>query len=293
MQDKIKNAEILLEALPYIREFNNQPFVIKYGGSTMVDPVLRDKVAQDIVLLKLVGINVIVVHGGGKHINEVIAKYGITPVFKNGLRVTDSTTMEIAEMVLSGKANKDVVTLINKHGGRAVGISGKDGPLLMARRYQDESGEDYGQVGVVEDVRTDILETLDSNNFIPVISPVAVDTAGTTYNVNADQAAGMIARAVGAAKLIFLTDVQGVYRDPETRRDIASTLSRGEALELIKTGAISGGMLPKVRSILECLDNGVKKVHIINGTIPHALLLEIFTQNGIGTEFHLGSHPLT
>lgn len=293
MQDKIKNAEILLEALPYIREFNNQPFVIKYGGSTMVDPVLRDKVAQDIVLLKLVGINVIVVHGGGKHINEVIAKYGITPVFKNGLRVTDSTTMEIAEMVLSGKANKDVVTLINKHGGRAVGISGKDGPLLMARRYQDESGEDYGQVGVVEDVRTDILETLDSNNFIPVISPVAVDTAGTTYNVNADQAAGMIARAVGAAKLIFLTDVQGVYRDPETRRDMASTLSRGEALELIKTGAISGGMLPKVRSILECLDNGVKKVHIINGTIPHALLLEIFTQNGIGTEFHLGSHPLT
>ena len=287
MQEKIKNAEILLEALPYIREFNNKPFVIKYGGSAMVDPVLKDKVAQDIVLLKLVGINVIVVHGGGKHINEVIDKYGIAPNFKNGLRVTDDATMEVAEMVLSGKANKDIVTLINKHGGRAVGISGKDGPLLFAEPYRDETGEDYGRVGVVNHVERDILDILDSNNFIPVISPVAVDSSGTTYNVNADIAAGKIAQAVNAAKLIYLTDVQGVCRDIEDSKTLYSTLSTSSSLKLMEEGIISGGMIPKVRSILECLEEGVEKVHIINGTIPHALLLEIFTKGGIGTEFHL------
>jgi len=287
MQEKIRNAEILLEALPYIREFNKRPFVIKYGGSAMVDPELRDKVAQDIVLLKLVSINVIVVHGGGKHINEVIDKYGIAPEFKNGLRVTDDATMEVAEMVLSGKANKDIVTLINKHGGRAVGISGKDGPLLFAEQYRDESGEDYGRVGVVNHVERDILDILDSNNFIPVISPVAVDNEGRTYNVNADIAAGKIARAVNAAKLIYLTDVQGICRDPSAGDTLYSTLSSSAALDLMEEGIIAGGMLPKVRSILECLDEGVEKVHIINGTIPHALLLEIFTRGGIGTEFHL------
>lgn len=287
MQEKIKKAQILLESLPYIREFYNQTFVIKYGGSAQIDPELREKVAQDIVLLKLVGINVIVVHGGGKHINEVIDKFGLEPQFRNGLRVTDSETMAVAEMVLSGKSNKDLVSLINKHGGNAIGLSGKDGPCLKAVPYIDKDGHDYGHVGVVNEVSTEVLELLEKGGFIPVISPVAYGSGGKSFNVNADEAAGKIASAVKAAKLIYLTDVQGVYKDHSNSAGFLSSLSREYALQLIEEGAISGGMIPKVHSIIGSLEAGVQKVHIINGTVEHALLLEIFTDGGIGTEFHL------
>lgn len=287
MQDKIKNAQILLESLPYIREFYNKTFVIKYGGSAQIDPALREKVAQDIVLLKLVGINVIVVHGGGKHINEVISQFGLQPEFRNGLRVTDSETMSVAEMVLSGRSNKDLVTLINKHGGKAIGLSGKDGPCLRAVPFLDEDGHDYGHVGVVEEVSTDVLELLEKGGYIPVISPVAIGEDGKTFNVNADTAAGKIAESVKAAKLIYLTDVQGIYRDFTNKKDLLSSISKQQALQLIDEGVISAGMIPKVHSIIDSLEGGVNKVHIINGMVEHALLLEIFTDGGIGTEFHL------
>lgn len=287
MQEKIRKAAILLEALPYIREFNGSTFVVKYGGSAMIEPGLRDQVAQDLVLLKLVGINLIVVHGGGKYISQEMEQKGLKAEFRDGLRVTDAAAMEVAEMVLSGKANKSIVSLINKHGGHAVGLSGKDGPFLFAGPYHDEQGRDYGQVGTIEQVDGAVLRHLEAGGYIPVVSPVAGSKDGGTFNVNADEVAGKIAQAIGAAKLIFMTDVDGIYRTPDDKSSLISSLARSGAETLMEQGVISGGMLPKVRSILGCLEQGVDKVHIINGTIPHALLLEIFTRGGIGTEFHL------
>lgn len=288
MKAKIKRAEIVLEALPYIRQFSGKPFVVKYGGSAMLDDELREKVARDLVLLKLVGINLVVVHGGGKHINEMLGKLNIKGEFRNGLRVTDEETMRVVEMVLSGRSNKEIVTLINKHGGNAVGLSGKDGPLLHAVPYVDAQGETYGQVGVVESVSTALIERILAGGFIPVISPVAFGQDGKSYNVNADMVASRIAQAIHASKLIYLTDVPGVLRNPEDASSLFSRLNTLEARKLIEEGVIAGGMLPKVNSIIECLEQGVEKVHIINGMTPHALLLEIFTDDGIGSEFYPG-----
>jgi len=287
MQEIMEKVGILLEALPYIREFNNSSFVIKYGGSAQMDPVLKDKVAQDIVLLKLVGINVIVVHGGGKHINQTLEKFGIKSEFKNGLRVTDDHTMEVTEMVLSGKSNKEIVTLINKHGGHAIGISGKDGPLLYASSYVSNDGTNYGRTGKIDHVEHSVIEHLESSNFIPVISPVAIGTDGNTYNVNADEVASKVAEAVNAEKLIYLTDVDGILADEKDGSSLIHQITEKKVNELIEQGVISGGMLPKVKSIYESLHNGVDKVHIINGTTEHSLLLEIFTQGGIGTQLSL------
>ena len=287
MQEKIKKAKVLLEVLPYIREFYGKTFVIKYGGSAMINPELKEMVAQDLVLLKLVGINVVVVHGGGKHISDVLDKFGFESEFRDGLRVTGDDEIGVVEMVLSGKANKDIVTLINKHGGNAVGISGKDGPFLYASAYRDSKGYDYGHVGTIDSIDTAILQNLEKGSFIPVISPIAGGNDGKTYNVNADIVAGKIAEAIGAEKLIFLTDVQGIFRDFENKKDLISSISKDESIKLMKDGIISGGMLPKVKSIIGSIDAGVKKVHIINGTLEHSLLLEVFTTGGIGTEFHI------
>jgi len=288
MEAKIKRAEVLIEALPYIRRFSGKPFVVKYGGSAMLNDELREKVARDLVLLKLVGINLVVVHGGGKHINEMLGKLDIKGEFRNGLRVTDEETMRIVEMVLSGRSNKEVVTLINKHGGNAVGLSGKDGPLLHAVPYVDAEGGTYGQVGVVESVSTSLIDRMLDGGFVPVISPVAFGHDGKSYNVNADMVASRVAQAIHASKLIYLTDVPGVLRDREDPASLVSTLTIAESQRLIGEGVISGGMLPKVNSIIECLENGVEKVHIVNGMTPHALLLEVFTDGGIGTEFRAG-----
>jgi len=284
MKRKIMRPEILIEALPYIQQFSGKPFVIKYGGSTLLDEAQCERVAGDLALLKLVGIHLVVVHGGGKHINEMLDKLGIQNEFKNGLRVTDEETMRVVEMVLSGRSNKDIVTLINRYGGNAVGLSGKDGPLLRAVPYVDAEGVQYGRVGVVESVSTALIDQMHAGGFIPVISPVAFGEDGRSYNVNADMVASRVAQAIHAKKLIYLSDVPGLLRDPNDKDSLISTVSVSEARALITDGAISGGMLPKIRSIIECLENGVEKVHIISGLLPHALLLEVFTNGGIGTE---------
>ena len=277
--------EFLIEALPYIRQFNAKPFVVKYGGSTMLDEAQFDRVAKDLALIKLVGINLSVVHGGGKHVNELLAKLNIKNEFKNGLRVTDDETMRIVEMVLSGRSNKDLVTLINRHGGNAVGLSGKDGPLLRARAYTDADGGTYGRVGIIDSgaVSADLIKHMHAGGYMPVISPVAFGEDGGSYNINADHAAARVAQALRATKLIFLSDVPGVLRDPNNKDSLITSLSVSEMRALIADGTISGGMLPKIQSIIECLENGVEKVHIISGLAPHALLLEIFTDGGVGT----------
>ncbi|MDR2734976.1 MAG: acetylglutamate kinase [Spirochaetota bacterium] len=286
MKRRLLQPEILIEALPYIREFTGKPFVVKLGGSTLLDEAQCTRIAGDIALLKLVGIQLVVVHGGGKHINEMLQRLGIQNEFKNGLRVTNEETMRIVEMVLSGRSNKDIVTLINRYGGKALGISGKDGPLIRALPYTDANGGTYGQVGIIESVAGDVIEHLLTGGFIPVISPVAYGEGGRSYNLNADHAASRIAQAICAKKLIYLSDIPGVLRDPRDPGTLISELGALEAEALIADGTISGGMLPKIQSIVECLRHGVEKVHIISGLEPHALLLEIFTNGGIGTEFH-------
>lgn len=281
MQKYLDKAEVLIEALPYIQRFNRKVIVVKYGGSAMVDETLKEQVIQDVTLLKLVGFKPIIVHGGGKEISRWVGKVGMEPKFINGLRVTDEDTMELAEMVL-GKVNKELVKLVESLGVRAIGISGKDGGLLnVTKKYAD--GEDIGFVGEVKKVNADILYDLLEKDFLPIVCPVGLDDNFLTYNINADDAACAIARAMHAEKLAFLTDIEGVYKDPKDSETLISELKVSEAHKLMEDGYIGGGMLPKLNNCIEAIENGVSRVHILDGRIPHCLLLEIFTNKGIGT----------
>lgn len=274
-------AEVLIEALPYIQKFNRKIIVVKYGGSAMVDEELKKKVIEDVVLLKLVGFKPIIVHGGGKEISKWVDKVGMETHFVNGLRVTDVPTMEIAEMVLN-RVNKNLVSLVQNLGVEACGISGKDGEILKVTKKLS-NGEDIGFVGEVKEVNPKLILDLIENDFLPVICPVGTDENGNSYNVNADDAACAIAKAVKAEKLAFLTDIEGVYCDKDDPGTLISELDLEEAHELIKDGYIGGGMLPKLNNCIDAVENGVSRVHIMDGRIPHCLLLEIFTNNGIGT----------
>lgn len=281
MQKYLEKAEVLIEALPYIQKFNRRIIVVKYGGSAMIDDELKEHVIQDVTLLKLVGFKPIIVHGGGKEISRWVNKVGMEPRFVNGLRVTDEDTMELAEMVL-GKVNKNLVQLVEKLGVRAIGLSGKDGKLLSVnKKYAD--GEDIGYVGEVKEVNARVLYDLIEKDFLPIICPIGLDDDNNTYNINADDAACAIARAMRAEKLAFLTDIEGVYKDPSDPSTRISAITTSEARELMKDGFIGGGMLPKINNCIEAIEHGVSKVHILDGRIPHCLLLEIFTNKGIGT----------
>ncbi len=290
MDKLIQKAQTLIESLPFIREFYGKTFVIKYGGHAMVDEQLRTSFAEDVVLLKFIGINPVVVHGGGPQIGEVLAKMGIESSFVQGMRVTDEETMDVVEMVLVGKVNKMIVNLINRQGGKAVGLSGKDGSLLEAEKllmYDTPQADrppeilDVGKVGVVKQVNPDVLRSLDNTGFIPVLAPVGVDGAGETYNINADLVAGSVAAALKAEKLILLTDVPGVL---DKNGSLLSSLSRETVQTMVASGEIAGGMLPKIDCCLEAIKGGVRKTHIVDGRLPHCLLLEIFTEKGVGTE---------
>ena len=281
MKELLQKAEVLIEALPYIQRFNRKIIVVKYGGSAMVDEELKKHVIQDVTLLKLVGFKPIIVHGGGKEISKWVGKVGMEPVFINGLRKTDEATMEIAEMVLN-KVNKSLVTLVQELGVNAVGISGKDGGLLkVEKKYSN--GEDIGFVGEITEVNPQILYDLLEKDFLPIICPVGMDAEYNSYNINADDAACAIAKAVKAEKLAFLTDIEGVYKDPKDKDTLISELRVSEARELIVDGFIGGGMLPKLNNCIDAIENGVSRVHILDGRIAHCLLLEIFTNRGIGT----------
>ena len=281
MKELLQKAEVLIEALPYIQRFNRKIIVVKYGGSAMVDEELKKHVIQDVTLLKLVGFKPIIVHGGGKEISKWVGKVGMEPVFINGLRKTDEATMEIAEMVLN-KVNKSLVTLVQELGVNAVGISGKDGGLLkVEKKYSN--GEDIGFVGEITEVNPQILYDLLEKDFLPIICPVGMDAEYNSYNINADDAACAIAKAVKAEKLAFLTDIEGVYKDPKDKDTLVSELRVSEARELIGDGFIGGGMLPKLNNCIDAIENGVSRVHILDGRIAHCLLLEIFTNRGIGT----------
>ena len=281
MNQYLEKANVLIEALPYIQRFNRKIIVIKYGGSAMVDEELKKKVIEDVTLLKLVGFKPIIVHGGGKEISKWVGKIGMEPKFINGLRVTDKDTMEVVEMVL-GKVNKSLVQIVEELGVRAIGLSGKDGELLkVEKKYSN--GEDIGFVGDVKEVNADILYDLLEKDFLPIICPIGLDDEYNTYNINADDAACAIARAVKAEKLAFLTDIEGVYKNPEDPNTLISELTVSEAKKLISDGYIRGGMLPKLNNCIEAIENGVSRVHILDGRIPHCVLLEIFTNKGIGT----------
>ena len=289
MERYIGKAEVLMEALPYIQRFYGKTFVVKYGGSAMVDEELKTSFAQDVVLLKYVGINPVVVHGGGPQIDQMLEKMGISSRFVRGMRVTDQETIDIIEMVLVGKVNKEIVGLINQHGGMAVGLSGKDGRLIQARKMNltvTSNGEppeiiDIGMVGEIVGINPTVINSLDEAKFIPVIAPVGVGEQGETYNINADLVAGQIAEALGAEKLILLTDVEGVK---DKKGELVSTLKINQARKLIQAGIVADGMIPKVECCMEALKGGVGKTHIIDGRVKHAVLLEIFTEEGVGTE---------
>jgi acetylglutamate kinase len=280
MKDRIEKAEILLEALPYLRRFFGKTIVIKYGGHAMANDELKESFAQDVVLLKYVGMNPVIVHGGGPQINSMLETMGVQSRFVRGMRVTDEQTMRVVEMVLVGSTNKEIVGLMNRHGGRAVGLSGKDGELLVAKKMLVDD-QDIGLVGEVVGVNPRIIETLDGSDFIPVIAPVGVGLDGATYNINADLVAGKIAQALRAEKLILLTDVAGI-KDKDG--NLISTMASEEATSLIASGVINAGMIPKVECCIDALGGGVAKTHIIDGRVKHAVLLEIFTTEGVGTE---------
>lgn len=286
----VEKAAILHEALPYIRRFQKRIFVVKYGGHAMVDDDLKESFARDVCLLRYVGIHVVVVHGGGPQINQTLERMGIAASFSAGLRVTSAETMDVVEMVLGGGVNQDIVGLICKHGGRAVGLSGKDDHFMRARRLEkvpgkDERGDevwvDLGRVGDVTAVEPTIVRQLLSSGFMPVIAPIAVDDDGHALNVNADTAAGRIAQALSAAKLVLMTDVEGVK---DQSGSLLSSLNPATAAQLIERDVIVGGMIPKVRCALDAVAGGVEKVHVVDGRVRHALLLEIFTDEGVGTE---------
>ena len=281
MQEILAKAEVLIEALPYIQHFNRKIIVVKYGGSAMVDENLKRQVIQDVTLLKLVGFKPIIVHGGGKEISKWVEKVGMEPVFVNGLRKTDEATMEIAEMVLN-KVNKSLVKLVRELGVQAIGISGKDGGLLkVEKKYSN--GDDIGYVGEITEVNPKIIFDLLEKDFLPIVCPVGMDDEFNSYNINADDAACAIARAINAEKLAFLTDIEGVYKDPSDKDTLISELTVSDAKALIGDGYIGGGMLPKLNNCLDAIENGVSRVHILDGRIAHCLLLEIFTNKGIGT----------
>jgi acetylglutamate kinase len=283
MQQFIQRAGTLIEALPYMREFQGKTVVVKYGGSAMENPVIRTSTAEDVVLMKYIGMNPVVVHGGGPAISSALKKYNIESSFHNGLRVTSKEAVDVVEMVLAGLINKDIVNLLNVAGGIAVGLSGKDGGLLHARKIETEDGVDIGHVGEVTNVHYKIIHVLNEAGMIPVIAPVATDAQGGTWNVNADTAAGEIAAAIQAEKLVFLTDTPGLLRNPSDPASLIHSLDYKAIRQLTKDGVIAGGMIPKVEACLKALDYGVKKTHIIDGRVPHALLLEIFTDKGLGT----------
>lgn len=280
-QEIMYKAEVLIEALPYIQRFNRKIIVVKYGGSAMADEELQKNVIKDVVLLKLVGFKPIIVHGGGKEISRWVQKIGMEPRFVNGLRVTDGPTMELAEMVLN-KVNKSLVQMVEELGVRAVGVSGKDGGLLHVQKKLS-GGEDIGFVGDIDTVNPKLLQDLLEKDFLPIVCPIGFDDEYHSYNINADDAACAIATAMKAEKLAFLTDVEGVYADPGNRDSLISELSTDEMSALFASGNIGGGMLPKLKNCTEAINNGVSRVHIMDGRIPHCLLLEIFTNRGIGT----------
>lgn len=290
MQKLIEKANTLMEALPYIRRFSGKTIVIKYGGHAMADEALKESFALDVILLKSLGINPVVVHGGGPQINETLKRYGIVSEFVKGMRVTDAATMAVVEMVLTGQVNKEVVGYLNQHGGRAVGLSGKDGSLLLCEKLLQEVKRedgitervDIGFVGDVVKVNQELIQTLEHGKFLPVIAPIGVGEQGESYNVNADLVAGRVAGALKAEKLILLTDVEGV-KDRDGR--LLSSITRDDVPRLIDAGVITGGMIPKVNCCVDALAEGVKKAHIIDGRVQHAILLEIFTDVGVGTEF--------
>ena len=277
----LSKAEVLIEALPYIQKFNKKVIVVKYGGSAMVDEELKKRVIEDVTLLKLVGFKPIIVHGGGKEISGMVKRLGMEPKFINGLRVTDQETMDVAEMVLN-KVNKSLVQLVQSLGVNAIGISGKDGGLLkVEKKYSN--GEDIGFVGDITEVNPDIIFDLLKKDYLPIICPIGMDDNFQTYNINADDAACAIAKAMEAEKLAFLTDIEGVYKDPHDPETLISELTVAEANALMDDGFIGGGMLPKLHNCIDAIENGVSRVHILDGRIPHCLLLEIFTNKGIGT----------
>jgi acetylglutamate kinase len=293
MEKLIEKAKTLIEAMPYIQTFRGKTFVIKYGGNAMIDENLKQGFAQDVVLMRYIGISPVIVHGGGPQIGKTMERMGKKPAFVSGQRVTDEETMDIVEMVLGGKVNKEIVNLINRAGGKAVGLTGKDGGLIQARKLKmtkksDETGEteiiDIGLVGEVTEVRPGALSALEQGGFIPVIAPVGAGDKGETYNINADLVAGAIAGALKAEKLILLTDQAGIL---DKEKNLVPTLNKKMVETLIKSGTIAGGMLPKTKSCFEALDAGCSKVHIIDGRVPHSLLLEIFTKEGVGTEITL------
>lgn len=291
MSDQKPNtASVLIEALPYIRKFNNETIVVKYGGNAMVDENLKKNFALDIILMKYVGLNPVVVHGGGPQIGNFLKNLSIESEFVDGMRVTDKETMDVVEMVLVGKVNKEIVSLINQNGGQAVGLSGKDGKLITARKmkYVKEKGKnqppeiiDIGMVGEIENVNNRVLLGLIDDQFIPVIAPVGVGEKGQTYNINADYVAGAIAVSLKARKLILLTDTEGVFGKDQK---LISSMKADESEKFMADGIINGGMIPKVKCCLEALESGVNKAHIIDGRKEHSILLEIFTKGGIGTE---------
>ena len=280
-QKYLDKAEVLVEALPYIQRFNRKIIVIKYGGSAMLDEELKKKVIEDVVLLKLVGFKPIIVHGGGQEISRWVEKVGMEPRFIKGLRVTDEDTMELVEMVL-GKVNKELVTLVQSLGVKAVGVSGKDGGMLQVSKKQVEGG-DIGYVGRIAEVNPKVLYDLLEKDFLPIVFPVGLDEHFHTYNINADDAACAIAKSVSAEKLAFLTDIDGVYKDPDDPKTLIPELYVNEAEQLIEDGYIGGGMLPKLNNCIDAIRCGVSRVHILDGRIPHSMLLEIFTDKGAGT----------
>lgn len=289
----MERAEILLEALPYIRRFYNKTIVIKYGGHAMVDEELKDLFAKDVVMMKYIGIHPVVIHGGGPQIGSFLKKLGKDSRFVQGMRVTDEETMDIVEMVLVGKVNKEIVGLINRHGGKAVGLSGKDGSLIKAEKYylSEEKAKDtppeiidIGLVGKVTSINSGLIASIENEGFIPVIAPTGVGDNGETYNINADIVAGEVAAALKAEKLVLLTDVDGVL-DENNR--LINTMNNREVTDMIRAGIIKGGMFPKVKCCMKALKGGVSKAHIIDGRLKHAVLLEIFTDMGIGTEIVL------
>ena len=286
MQELIKKAGILIEALPYIQKFSGKTVVIKYGGNAMINEELKNSVMEDITLLKFIGLNPIVVHGGGPDISKALNERGVKSKFVNGLRVTDDITMQTAQQVLIGKTNKEIVALLNTNGGRAVGISGIDGSFIECKKqYTEVDGEkvDIGYVGDIVHVKHCLIDLLSSDQYIPVIAPIGTDEDGNSYNINADDAACAIAEAVHAEKLAFLSDIEGVYKDKDDPSSLISELHIQDARKLIEDGYVGGGMIPKLNNCIEAIEHGVNRVHILDGRIPHSLLLEIFTNKGIGT----------
>jgi len=283
MRDLIEKANILIEALPYIQQLSGKTVVVKYGGNAMVDKALTRTIMQDVTLLKYVGVNPILVHGGGPEINKMLSALNVESSFHNGLRITSEETMDVVQMVLTGKINKNIVSEINCLGGAAIGLCGKDGNLILAEKKLSPDGVDLGCVGEVVAINDKVLNLLAKDAYIPVIAPIGVDEQGQSYNINADTVAGEIAAALSAEKLMFLTDIDGIRREPEDPASIISVISVAEIYELIDSGVISGGMIPKVKGCIKGIQKGVNRTHIINGTVPHPILLEIFTDKGIGT----------